>query len=63
VKRQRTIVYWEFNIDILGPRHEKLEERRMARKILSRKRLQAIERAALMAAKEKLPAGFRAILS
>jgi len=63
VKRQRTIVYWEFNIDILGPRHEKLAERRKARKILSRKRLRAIEQAALLATKNKLPAGFRAMLS
>ena len=63
MKRQRTIVYWEFNIDILGPRHEKLAERRKARKILSRKRLRLIEAAALLATKAKLPAGFRAMLS
>jgi hypothetical protein len=63
MKRQQTIIYWEFNIDILGPRHEKLAERRKARKILSRKRLRVIEQAALLAAKAKLPAGFRATLS
>ena len=63
MKRQRTIVYWAFNIDILGPRHEKLAERRKARKILSRKRLRAIEAAALIATKAKLPPGFRAMLS
>ena len=60
MKRQRTIVYWEFNIDILGPRHEELAERRKARKVLSRKRLREIEQAALMATKAKLPAGFTA---
>ena len=62
MKRERTIVYWEFNIDILGPRYEGLEERRKARKILS-KRLRQIERAALLAAKVKLPLGFKAVLS
>jgi hypothetical protein len=62
VKRKRTIVYWAFNIDILGPRHEGLKERRKARKILS-KQLKQIERAALLASKAKLPPGFRAILS
>jgi hypothetical protein len=63
VKRQRTIVYWEFSIDIVGPRHEKLAERRKARKVLSRKRLREIEAAALTATRGKLPEGFRAILS
>jgi len=63
VKRRQTIVFWEFNIDILGPRHEKLAERRKARKILSRKRLRGIEQAALLATKAKLPPGFRATLS
>jgi hypothetical protein len=63
VKRQRIIVYWEFNIDILGPRHDKLADRRKARKMLSRKRLRDIERAALLATKAKLPAGFSAIVS
>jgi hypothetical protein len=63
MKRQRTIVYWAFNIDILGPRHEKLTERRKARKLLSKRRLREIEEAALMATKAKLPPGFRAMLS
>lgn len=63
LKRRETIVYWEFNIDILGPRFQALKDRRRARKVLSRKRLQEIERAALTATKAKLPAGFRAILS
>lgn len=62
MKRKGTIVYWEFNIDILGPRHEALAERRKARKALS-KRLRQIERAALLATRAKLPAGFRAVLS
>jgi hypothetical protein len=63
VKRQRIIVYWEFNIDILGPRHEKLAERRKARKVLSRKRLRDIEQSALQATKAKLPPGLSAIVS
>lgn len=63
MKRQRIIVYWEFNIDILGPRHEKLAERLKSRMILSRKRLRDIEQAALLATKAKLPAGFSAIVS
>ena len=63
MKQKRTIVYWAFNIDILGPRHEKLAERRKARKVLSRKRLRQVERAALIAAKAYLPRGFRAMLS
>jgi hypothetical protein len=63
VKRQRIIVYWEFNIDILGPRHQKLVDRRKARRVLSRRRLREIEQAALLATKAKLPAGFSAIVS
>jgi len=63
MKRQRTIVYWAFNIDILGPRHEKLTERRKARQVLSKRRLGEIEEAALIATKAKLPPGFRAMLS
>jgi hypothetical protein len=63
VKRQRTIVYWEFNIDILGPRYETLSERQAARKALSRERLRKIEKAALIATTAKLPPGFRAVLS
>jgi hypothetical protein len=63
MKRQRTIVYWAFNIDILGPRYGKLTERREARKVLSKKRLREIEEAVLMATKGRLPSGFRAMLS
>ena len=65
MKRQQTIVYWEFNIDIdiEGPWHKTLLERRKARKALSRKRLREMEKAALMATRVKLPSGFRAILS
>jgi hypothetical protein len=63
VKRQPTIVYWEFNIDISGPRHEKLSDRLKARKILSRKRLREIEQAALVVTRDKLPSGFTATVS
>jgi len=63
VKRKRTIVYWEFNIDILGPWHKRLTDRRKMRKILSRQRLRTIERAALLATKSHLPADFTAKLS
>jgi len=60
---KQRIVYWEFSIDILGPRHEKLADRRKARKVLSRKRRSEIEKAALRAAKAKLPPGFTTLLS
>jgi hypothetical protein len=63
VKRHRTIVYWEFNIDILGPGYKSVAKRRKMRKALSRKRLRAIEQAALLVTEAKLPAGFRAMLS
>jgi hypothetical protein len=63
VKRQRIIVYWEFTIDILGPWHKELSDRRKARKVLSRQRLHLIEQAALLATKNHLPAGFTAKLS
>ena len=62
MKRKQTAVYWAFNIDILGHRYEGLEERRKARKMLS-KRLKQMERAALQATKAKLPPGFWAVLS
>jgi hypothetical protein len=62
VKRKQAIVYWAFNIDIVGPRYETIVDRQNARKILS-KRLGKIEKAALLATKGKLPPGFRAILS
>jgi hypothetical protein len=63
VKRQQTITYWEFSIDILGPRYSRKSQRRAIHKVLSRKRLRDIEQAALLATKAKLPAGFRAMLS
>jgi hypothetical protein len=63
VKRKRTIVYWEFTIDIFGPWRKELSDRREARKVLSRKRLRVIERAALLATKTHLPAAFTAKVS
>jgi len=63
VKRRRTIVYWEFTIDILGPWHRELSDRRKMRKMLSRKRLRTIEQEALLATKTNLPPGFAAKLS
>jgi hypothetical protein len=63
VKRQRTIVYWEFTIDILGPRFSRKSQRRAIHKVLSRKRLRNIEEAALLATKRKLPVGFTATVS
>ncbi len=63
MKRQRIIVYWEFTVDILGPWHKQLSDRRKTRKVLSRKRLRVIEQAALLAAQTHLPAGFAAKLS
>ena len=63
MKRQRTIVYWGFAIDIVGPWFESKEQRRAIRKVLSRKRLRSIERAALEATRARLPPGFRGTLS
>ena len=63
MKRKRTIVYWEFTIDIEGPWHEMRAEREKVRKRLPKKRLKEIEQAAWLAAKAKLPSGFRAVLS
>lgn len=63
MKRQQTKVYWEFNIDVVGPWFESKAKRRKVRKVLSRKHLRAIEAAALAAARAKLPPGFRALLS
>ena len=63
MKRQRIIVYWEFTIDIFGPGHTSVAKRRKMRKVLSRKRLRDIELAALLATKNKLPAGFTATVS
>jgi hypothetical protein len=63
MKSQRTIVYWEFAIDILGPGLKTIAKRRKMRKLLSRKWLREIEQAALLATKAKLPAGFTATAS
>jgi hypothetical protein len=63
VKRQRTITYWEFSIDIIGPRYRTKRQRRAIHQVLSRKRLREIEHAALLATKAKLPAGFTASVS
>jgi hypothetical protein len=63
VKRQRTITYWIFVIDIVGPRYGRKSQRQAIHRVLSRKRLRDIEQAALLATKAKLPAGFSAIVS
>ena len=63
MKRQRTITYWSFVIDIVGPRFAMKSQRRAIHKVMSRKRLRDIEQAALLATKAKLPAGFTATLS
>jgi hypothetical protein len=63
MKRKRLIVYWEFTIDIVGPSYKRVTERRKIRKVLSRRRLRALEQAALLATKAKLPAGFTATVS
>ena len=63
MKRQRTITYWSFVIDILGPRYRTKSQRQAIHKVLSRKRLRDIEQAALLATKAKLPTGFSAIVS
>jgi len=63
VKRRRTITYWEFSIDIFGPRYRTKSQRRAIHKVLSRKRLRAIEQGALQATKAKLPPGFTATVS
>ena len=63
MKRQRTITYWSFVIDIVGPKFGRKTQRRAIHKVLSRKRLREIEQAALLTTKAKLPAGFTAIVS
>jgi hypothetical protein len=57
------IIYWEFTIDIVGPWYETRAQREQVRKLLPKKRLKEIGRAAWLAAKAKLPPGFRAVLS
>jgi hypothetical protein len=63
MKRQQTITYWEFSIDIIGPRFRTSGQRRAIHKVLSRKRLRDIEQAALQVTKAKLPSGFTATVS
>ena len=63
MKLKRTIVYWQFTIDIVGPWHGTRAEREQVRKRLPKKRIKRIEQAAWLAARAKLPAGFRAVLS
>ena len=62
MKRKR-IIYWEFAIDIVGPRYRTKTQRRAIHKTLSRKRLGEIDQAALRTTKSKLPPGFTAIVS
>lgn len=62
MKRQ-TITYWEFSIDIIGPRFRTRTQRRAIHKVLSRKRLREIEQAALRVTKGKLPPRFTATVS
>jgi hypothetical protein len=59
---RRTIVFYEFNIDIVGPRYRNKYHLRRIRKLLSRA-LPDIEKAALAATKARLPKGFRAELT
>ena len=61
--QKRTIDYWEFTIDTVGPWHETRAERERVRNRLPKKRLKEIEHAAWLATKTKLPLGFRAVLS
>lgn len=63
MKPKRTIVYWEFSIDIVGLWHETRAEREQVRKRLPKNLLKEIEQAAWLATKAKLPSGFRAVLS
>lgn len=63
MKRKRTIVYWEFTIDVVGLWHQTRAQREQVRKRLPRKRLKEIEQAAWLATQAKLPSGFRAVLS
>ena len=60
MKKARTIVYWEFSIEILGRRYRTKAEGRKIHRILSRKALRDIEEAARLAVKSKLPPSFRA---
>ena len=63
MKRKKAITYWEFSVDILGPRYRTKAQRRKAHKVLSRKRLREIEQVALLATKAQLPPGFWPVVS
>jgi hypothetical protein len=63
VKRQRTILYWSFVIDVFGLKYSKKSQREPVHKVLTRKRLRELEQAALQLTKAKLPAGFTATVS
>ena len=63
MERKRTIVYWEFTIDVVGPWHETKTQRELVRKRLPKRLLKEIEQAAWLATRAKLPAGFKAVLS
>ncbi len=54
------ITYWEFSIEIIGPRYKTKAEGRRIHRILSRKLLKRIEELARLAAESKLPPGFEA---
>lgn len=57
---KKRITYWEFSVEITGPRYETKAERRGIHRILSRKLLREIEELARLAVKRKLPPDFRA---
>jgi hypothetical protein len=58
--RSRNVVYWEFCIEILGPRCRTKTEDRRIHKALSRKLLKQIEEAAGRVTQSKLPPGLKA---
>lgn len=58
--RKKRITYWEFSVEITGPRYRTKAERRRIHRILSKKLLKQIEDLARLAAKSMLPPGFQA---
>jgi len=58
--RKKRIVYWEFSIEIIGPRYRTKAEGRRIHRILSRKLLRQVEEAARSTTQSKLPSGFKA---
>jgi hypothetical protein len=54
------ISYWEFTIEIIGPRYKTKAEGRRIHRIVSRKLLKRVEQVARLAAQSKLPPGFDA---